>query len=234
MSDSTRTIQHVGEVLKSRRDCDPENLATFYDEWATDYEQDVNILDYQGPDLVAELISSNFSGNREAALVLDVACGPGQIAKLMSELSFKRFVGIDCSKGMLEEAAKTGLYEDLKLVNLGTEPLPAQADTVDVVAMVGALQPNLVPFSVLREFCHVTKPGGLICVTKAQHKTDPEGFTALVEKEFKLLEDEGLWCSVDVKKSDRYIRDASLAGQKDKQDVGFTSGTAYLFRKPLV
>lgn len=31
--------------------------------------------------------------------------------------------------------------------------------TFDVVAMVGGLQPDLVPLSVLRELCHVTKPG---------------------------------------------------------------------------
>ncbi len=48
----------------------------------------------------------------------------------MSELGFRHFVGIDCSENKLKEAAKTGLYEDLKLAILGTEPLPAQAGTV--------------------------------------------------------------------------------------------------------
>ncbi len=40
-------------------------------------------MEYQGPNLVADLISSNFSGNREEAQVLDVACGPGQLAKVV-------------------------------------------------------------------------------------------------------------------------------------------------------
>ncbi|XP_070816951.1 methyltransferase-like protein 27 [Chaetodon trifascialis] len=234
MSRSTRTIQDVGKVLKSRRECEQEKLTAFFDKWAGDYEKDCNMLDYQGPNLAAALISSNFSGNREAALVLDVACGPGQLPKLMYEMGFRHFVGIDCSQGMLDEAAKTGLYEDLKLVKLGAEPLPAQAGTVDVVAMIGALQPDLVPFSVLRELCKVTKPGGLICVTKAQHSTDPQGFTGVLEREFKILEDEGLWHLIDVKTSDQYIRDASLIGKNDEQDLGFTCGRAYLFRTPLM
>ncbi|XP_076581935.1 methyltransferase-like protein 27 [Chaetodon auriga] len=207
MSLSTRTIQDVGNVLTSRRECEQEKLTAFFDKWAEDYEKDCNMLDYQGPNLAAALISSNFSGNREAALVLDVACGPGQLPKLMYEMGFRHFVGIDYSQGMLDEAAKTGLYEELKPVKLGAAPLPVQAGTVDVVAMVGALQPDLVPFSVLRELCQVTKPGGLICVTKAQHRTDPQGFTGAVEREFKILEDEGLWHRVDVKTSDQYIRD---------------------------
>lgn len=56
----------------------------------------------------------------------------------MSELGFRHFVGIDYSKGMLVEAAKTGLYEDLKLVKLGTEKVPAQAGTfTSIMALSG-------------------------------------------------------------------------------------------------
>lgn len=43
---------------------------------------------------------------------------------------------------MLEEAAKTGLYKDLKLVKLGTEPLPAQAGTfISIMALPGNSTP---------------------------------------------------------------------------------------------
>jgi len=44
----------------------------------------------------------------------------------MVELGFKHFVGVDGSQGMLDQAAKTGLYKELKLALLGTEPLPAR------------------------------------------------------------------------------------------------------------
>nr|XP_046248615.1 methyltransferase-like protein 27 [Scatophagus argus] len=234
MSVSTRTVEDVRTVLKSSKECDPDNVMSFYDKWAADYEKDVNAINYQGPNLAADFIFSNFSGSPEEARVLDVACGPGQMAKLMSEVGFKHFVGVDCSKGMLEEAAKTGLYEDLKQARLGTDPLPAQAGTFDVVVMVGALQPNLVPFSVFRDLCNVTKPGGLICLTKAQHRTDPEGFMASLERELQLLEDEGLWTHVGFNKSDRYITDSNMLGREDMQDERFLSGTVYLFRKPLL
>ena len=48
----------------------------------------------------------------------------------MVNLGFKHFVGVDGSNSMLELAVKTGLYQDLKLALLGTEPLPAQTGTL--------------------------------------------------------------------------------------------------------
>lgn len=47
----------------------------------------------------------------------------------MVKLGFRRFVGVDGSKGMLQRAAETGLYQDLRLALLGTERLPAQTGT---------------------------------------------------------------------------------------------------------
>jgi len=44
----------------------------------------------------------------------------------MVELGFQHFLGVDGSRGMLDQAAKTGLYKELKLALLGTEPIPAQ------------------------------------------------------------------------------------------------------------
>lgn len=46
-------------------------------------EKDVAVLDYRAPSLAANCISSHFSSNREAAVVLDVACGTGLVAKLV-------------------------------------------------------------------------------------------------------------------------------------------------------
>lgn len=39
------------------------------------------VLDYRAPSLAANSISSHFSSDREAAVVLDVACGTGLVAK---------------------------------------------------------------------------------------------------------------------------------------------------------
>lgn len=49
------------------------------------------------------------------------------------DLGFRKFVGVDGSKGMLEQAAKTGLYQELKLAMLGAEPLPAQKGIIVII-----------------------------------------------------------------------------------------------------
>lgn len=44
----------------------------------------------------------------------------------MFDLGFRHFVGVDGSERMLEKAAQTNLYQDLKLAILGPQLLPTQ------------------------------------------------------------------------------------------------------------
>ena len=46
--------------------------------------------------------------------------------KQMKKMGFGHFVGVDGSKGMLELASNTGLYQDLRNCTLGVESLPVQ------------------------------------------------------------------------------------------------------------
>uniref|UniRef100_A0A8C2WRB1 Methyltransferase domain-containing protein n=1 Tax=Cyclopterus lumpus TaxID=8103 RepID=A0A8C2WRB1_CYCLU len=156
----------------------------------------------------------------------------------MVELGFKHFVGVDGSQGMLDQAAKTGLYKELKLALLGTEPLPAQTGAFDVVIIVGALDPGFAPVSVVRELCHAAKPGGLVCMSRGDHR----GAAGLdykkdLERELQLMQEEGLWSPVGLKHTDRYMEDPHLNTQRVQelqQDQRFISGTAYLYKKALI
>eukprot|EP00066_Takifugu_rubripes_P018403 XP_011607669.1 PREDICTED: uncharacterized protein LOC101065218 [Takifugu rubripes] len=93
----------------------------------------MDTLNYKVPKTVATLLREKISGNPDEVLVLDVACGTGKIAKQLFDLGFRKFVGVDGSKGMLEQAAKTGLYRELKLAMLGAEPLPAQKGIIVII-----------------------------------------------------------------------------------------------------
>lgn len=42
------------------------------------------VLEYSAPSVAAKCIATHFSGVREAAVVLDVACGTGLVAKQVS------------------------------------------------------------------------------------------------------------------------------------------------------
>ncbi|XP_028437474.1 methyltransferase-like protein 27 [Perca flavescens] len=224
MSDGSRTVNDVKTFLKSYRDVE---RMKFYDQWAETYDQDCNLMGYRAPHQTVDFLNANFSGSPEEVLVLDVACGSGLVAKLMAELGFRNFVGVDGSKGMLEQAAKTGLYQDLRLALLGTEPLPAQTDAFDVVMIVGALRDSFVPVSVVRELCCAAKPGGYVCMSRVDPKLESgDKYKVCLEKELQLMEDEGLWTRVISQEMDRYMMDVYYDDQ-------YLYGTMYLYRKSL-
>lgn len=50
----------------------------------------------------------------------------------MNQLGFRHFVGVDGSKGMLDKANDTGLYQHLEHTLLGSEPLPAEPGTSEM------------------------------------------------------------------------------------------------------
>lgn len=226
MASTQRTYEIVKEVLASCHGAATtgEKIAK-YGAWAENYDQDVAFLGFYASHHVAKSISSHFSGNREAAVVLDVACGTGLVAKMMKQDGFGQFVGIDGSKDMLEEARKKKLYRDLKQCILGEQPLPAQKDAFDVVVISGALSVNLVPISVVRELCTACKPGGYVCMT-CRHSPDNLEYRTALERELKQMEDEGLWSCVAVTEVEKWIR-----GVPAVQGDDFSSGYVYLYKK---
>ncbi|XP_037639626.1 methyltransferase-like protein 27 isoform X1 [Sebastes umbrosus] len=237
MSDSVRTEDDVRVAFQSCKSPDAKDQVQFYDSWAENYEKDVTLLSYRAPYLAVDFLSDNFSGSPEEARVLDVACGSGWVAKLMVELGFMHFVGVDSSKGMLEQAAKTSLYQDLKLALLGTEPLPAQTGMFDVVIIVGGLDVGFAPVSVVRELCAAAKPGGFVCIARGDHRGTPANeYKKDLERELQLMEEDGLWSPVGLKQTDRYMEDPHLSPEILKslqKEERYLSGSFYLYRKSI-
>ncbi|XP_047462667.1 methyltransferase-like protein 27 isoform X2 [Mugil cephalus] len=212
-------------ILSAHKSATPRAKVGFYNSWAENYDQDVAVLEYRAPSLAANCISSYFSGEREAAIVLDVACGTGLVAKQMKKHGFQHFVGVDGSQAMLEIAKGTALYQDLKQSLLGEDLLPVQWEgSFDVVVIVGALSVGQVPVGVVRDLCKSTKPGGYVCMT-TRSNLDNQGYKAALECELRKMEEEGLWTCVQVTEVEEWER--AVAEQED----GYISGAVYLYRK---
>lgn len=225
MSAVTKTFENVkAKILSAHKSCTSREKVNFYNSWAENYDQDVAALDYRAPSLAANCISSHFSGDREAAVMLDVACGTGLAAKQMKRHGFGHFVGIDGSESMLELARESELYQDLKQSMLGEEPLPAQWGLFDVAMIVGALSVGQVPVHVVRELCKSTKPGGYVCMTTRANSDNVE-FKAALERELKQMEEEGLWTCVEVAQVEDWERAVS------EQEDGYICGVVYLYKK---
>ncbi|XP_041657708.1 methyltransferase-like protein 27 isoform X2 [Cheilinus undulatus] len=225
MSAGNKTLDDVrSTILSAHKGSTLEDKITFYDSWAENYEQDLVLLDYRAPGLAASRISSHFSGDREAAVVLDVACGTGLMAKQMKNQGFGHFVGVDGSMGMMKVAQESELYEELKQCVLGKEPLPVQWGSFDVVVIIGALSAGQVPVCVVRELCKSTKPGGYICMTTRGNQENLDYKAALVS-ELKQMEAEGVWSCVEVTEVEKWER-----GVSEKED-GYIPGAVYLYKK---
>lgn len=123
MSDvqTQRTLQDARNAFKCSKN--PHS----YDQWADTYITDHTMMGYKGPYVTAEVLMKHFTLSPEKVRVLDLACGTGWVAQQLFSLGFRDFVGVDGSQPMLDKACLTGLYQDLHLTLLGTEPLPVDS-----------------------------------------------------------------------------------------------------------
>lgn len=211
-------------ILSAHKDISAEAKISFYDSWAGNYDQDVSVLDYRAPAFAAKTLSPHFTGDRHTAVVLDIACGTGLVAKQLKSLGFGHFVGVDGSKTMLEVAKNTGLYKELMLCMLGSQPLPVEPGAFDVVIIVGALSVGQVPVNVVKELCMATKPGGFTCLT-TRSNMDNLVYKASLEQELRVLEEQGLWKRVEVVTVDQWERAVS------HDEEGYIAGAVYLYQK---
>ncbi|KAL7853828.1 hypothetical protein AOLI_G00206720 [Acnodon oligacanthus] len=177
------------KILSAHENAALENKLQFYNSWAENYEQDVAVLDYRAPLLAAECVASFFKGDKERAIILDVACGTGLVSAHLRRMGFCQFVGVDGSEGMLDLARKTGLYQELKQCMLGQDTLPVQNESYDIVVIVGALSVGQVPVGVIRELWQATKPGGYVCMT-TRGNADNQDYKTEMERMVRLMEEE--------------------------------------------
>ena len=136
---------------------DNRELAERYDQWAKDYDTDLERdFGWHGPQRAAELFARRVPVE---ARILDAGAGTGLVGRALLELGYRDLVAIDLSEGMLEEARKSGVYTELHQMVMG-EPLDFPTDSFDAVVSVGVLTIGHAPASSLDELVRITKPGG--------------------------------------------------------------------------
>lgn len=96
-------------------------------------------------------------------LVLDVAAGPGNVARELLARGARRVVAADLSYGMLAEGHRRGL-PDVHFVNADALRLPFAADTFDAVTISFGLRNLVDPAAGLAEMRRVARPGARMVV----------------------------------------------------------------------
>ncbi len=102
----------------------------------------------------------------EPALTLDVATGPGGVARQLAHRSSTAVVGADITDAMLRQGrqliAADGLSDRITLVRSRGEQLPFADGTFDALTFTYLLRYVDDPAAAVKELARVVRPGGMV------------------------------------------------------------------------
>jgi SAM-dependent methyltransferase len=193
-----------------------EQLAKTYDDWASDYDADMQSTGYIHPAVMIGLVARYVKD--PAAAILDAGVGTGTLGQLLSILNYTNLHGVDMSKGMLAIARERKVYADLSQGILG-EPLDFKTASMDCIISTGTFTTGHAPASAFDELARIVKPGGHLIFTVGTVVWDEAGFAA------KLAELEGAGLVAQVETTPIYH-----PMPKSKTESGFTT-RAHVYRR---
>ena len=157
-----------------------------YDEWAKDYDEDLeDDFGYVIPRVAAETFGRFVPKD---ARVLDAGAGTGLVGVELNRLGYANIEAMDLSRGMLDEARGKGVYSGFHQMVMG-EPLDLDTGSYDAAIGVGVLTLGHAPASSLDELARVVRPGGHVVFTLRPDVYEQNGFR---EKQ-RQLESDGTW-----------------------------------------
>src|SRR2546423_4535718 len=131
----------------------------------------------------------------EGARVLDVACGTGDLSRVLARAGAASVIGLDFCRPMLEIARRKAADDDraVPFVEGDALRLPFADEAFDVVTIAFGLRNLAVVEEGLRELLRILKPGGRAAVLEFSSPVVP-GFRALFRFYFtRLLPRIGGW-----------------------------------------
>jgi len=163
-----------------------EKIVFMFDKIASTYDMTNRLLSMgidktwrkKGCDTTLRLLERN-----EDLTVLDVACGTGDMLQWWQDrgkvagVTFKSFIGIDPSEGMLEVAKKKIDYA--KFIVAKAQDIPIEKNSVDILSISYGIR-NVVDRQVaINEFYRVLKPGGMVVILEFT-KRDKSGLKSKI------------------------------------------------------
>jgi predicted TPR repeat methyltransferase len=144
---NVRHLVAAAGLLPSARRAPPAFLVNVFDEFADRFERHLVSLGYRVPALIRDVLLDHpvVEAGHTLGPVLDLGCGTGLMALMLSDLPIGPFTGVDVSARMLAHANVKQLYADLRQMDamdlLGQDPTRwALILAADVLVYFGALE----------------------------------------------------------------------------------------------
>ena len=162
-------------------DGDPEQIKSFYEDWAGSYNSDTTVAEWIGPGIVARLLHE-FQPDTDAQ-VLDAGCGTGFVGVELNKLGYGHIDGFDLSAPMALQAVSTEAYRDvLGDIDMMRALEHYESESYDAVLSAGVFTLGHVPPEALEVLLQLTRPGGLIVVSTRSHYYDQTHYQQLVDE----------------------------------------------------
>ncbi|MDE0045207.1 MAG: class I SAM-dependent methyltransferase [bacterium] len=169
---------------------DTQELRQTYDIWADDYDEDVARRDYRLPGIITVLVARYVSTG--AGTILDAGAGTGILGEWLSLAGYRDLLALDMSPGMLQRAARRGVYSGVWTGELG-HPIDLPDGRFAAVASAGAFGITHAPSSGFREMVRLTREGGHLVLSVRLEGIGEGGF----EEEARRMERDGLWRRIE-------------------------------------
>lgn len=140
----------------------PEELASAYAGWASEYDSETAALGYTLPFMISAWVARYVP--KGAGPILDAGCGTGLSGPYLKALGYDQLEGLDFARPMLALAKNRQAYDKLTHAELGKE-LPWPDGHFATFFSSGVFTEGHAPASGLDELVRITKPGGYAIFT---------------------------------------------------------------------
>jgi predicted TPR repeat methyltransferase len=134
-----------------------------FDRFAADFDTTLEKLSYQAPSLLLQEVQQHLGHGDGSLQVLDAGCGTGLCGPLLRPYA-RRLAGIDLSAGMLSQAGKRAVYDELLEAEL-LAYLQTQQQRFDLIACADTLCYFGELAQVLERAAHAMRPDALLAFT---------------------------------------------------------------------
>jgi len=150
-----------------------------YDEWATEYDKDVESSGYLTPSRVAKALVDHIDDKN--APVMDYGCGTGLSGIALKQEGFGCIDGADLSQKMLDIAKDRDVYRDLHLVEPG-QPLSESHLHYSNIVATGVISRGAAPPSMYGDMLDLMKPGSKLAFSMNDLSLEDPEYAELVDK----------------------------------------------------